>query len=159
MIPVVCLVIGALVFVAGSKRYVQRPPERTVLFNTLKLVGKAAICQPFHTSKQSEGGSFSDEFVDGVKRLLQVIPMSLLILPFIIAYMQMATIFIIQGEAMKKLGLLDASMMQNFDPISGTSLIVIHEIKSSQFSCVLTFLRYQRFLLFVHYSFVCGFCR
>jgi dipeptide/tripeptide permease len=112
------LVIGFLVFLAASKRYVKRPPEKTVLFRTLKLIGKSVVfCKPFQESKTSNGGELSDNFVDGVTRLLQVIPVAMLVLPFTIVYSQISTVFIIQGEAMKKMGLLDASVIANFDPI------------------------------------------
>lgn len=60
----------------------------------------------------------TDNFVDGVKRLCQVIPVACLVLPFNIVYAQITTVFILQGGAMRSMGLLDASMMSNFDPIS-----------------------------------------
>ena len=62
--------------------------------------------------------STSDPFVDGVKRLLQIIPVSLLVLPFNIVYGQMNTVFVLQGEAMKEVGIFSASFMTNFDSLS-----------------------------------------
>ena len=117
-LPACALGLGLLVFVLGSKRYVRRPPEKAALFTTFKLLGRQLVCKPFEASKTSNGGDIHDSFVDGVKRLILVIPISLLILPFIIAYSQMSTIFVLQGESMRKEGLLDASLMQSFDPIS-----------------------------------------
>ncbi|KAL3916479.1 MAG: hypothetical protein SGILL_005157, partial [Bacillariaceae sp.] len=117
-IPACALGLGLMVFIAGSKRYVRRPPEKKALFKTLKLLGNQLACKPFDASKVSNGGEMTDSFVDGVKRLLLVVPISLLVLPFVIAYSQMATVFVIQGEAMRNEGLLDASLMQMFDPIS-----------------------------------------
>ena len=118
IIPVITLFIGLVIFVMGKNRYVHRPPEKETMVSTLKLFGKSMFqCNSFEQSKQSNGGSFDDSFVDGVKRLLCVIPVSLLVLPFTIAYYQMSTVFVIQGEAMKQMGLLDASLMMNFDPL------------------------------------------
>jgi dipeptide/tripeptide permease len=118
LIPVGSLILGFLLFLSGSRRYVRRPASKAALFDTLRLIGKQMICKPFEASKKSNGGAFKDDDVDGVKRLLQVVPLSMLILPFTIAYSQMSTVFIVQGEAMKSLGVLDASLIGNFDPIS-----------------------------------------
>jgi proton-dependent oligopeptide transporter, POT family len=119
LVPCVSLVVGLLIFIAGSKRYIKRPPENKALLQTSKILGQRLLCcKSMDKSKLSNGGSFGDSFVDGVKRLLLVIPISLLTLPFNIAYSQMSTIFILQGVAMQPLGLLDAALMSSFDPIS-----------------------------------------
>lgn len=117
-IPVGALTIGLLAFVLGSKRYVREKPKKTALFNTLKVLGSAMVCKPVEKSKQSNGGMYNDRFVDGIKQLLAVIPISFLIVPFNIAYSQMTTVFIVQGEVMQPAGFMDASMMNNFDAIS-----------------------------------------
>jgi dipeptide/tripeptide permease len=118
LVPVCSLGVGLIIFLAFSGRFVKRAPEKTALFNTIKLLGKGILCKPFDKSKESNGGSMSDGFVDGVKRLIQVIPVACLVLPFNIVYAQITTVFILQGGAMRKMGLLDASLMSNFDPIS-----------------------------------------
>jgi len=117
-IPACALGLGLLIFLLGTNRYVRPKPQKTALFNTIKLIGKTAICKPMNDSKKSNGGALDDIFVDGVKHLIAVIPISALIIPFNIAYSQMSTVFIIQGDAMKPAGLFDAAMMNNFDAIS-----------------------------------------
>jgi proton-dependent oligopeptide transporter, POT family len=119
LIPCISLIVGLFIFIAGSKRYVKRPPENKALLHTSTILGKRLFCcKSLDDSKTSHGGTYDDVFVDGIKRLLLIIPISLLTLPFIIAYSQMSTIFILQGEALKPMGLLDASLMSSFDPIS-----------------------------------------
>jgi dipeptide/tripeptide permease len=117
-IPFVSMLLGYILFLSISKRFVKRAPEKTALFNTLKIIGLRTACKPFDESKQSNGGLLSDHFVDGVKRLLQIIPVSLLVLPFNIVYAQMTTLYIVQGEAMKTVGIFGPSFMSNFDSIS-----------------------------------------
>jgi dipeptide/tripeptide permease len=110
--------LGYILFLSVSKRFVKRAPEKTALFNTLKIIGLRTACKPFDASKESNGGLLSDHFVDGVKRLLQIIPVALLVLPFNIVYAQMTTVFILQGESMKAVGVFEPSFMSNFDSIS-----------------------------------------
>ena len=65
-------------------------------------------------SKKSNGGPILDSFVDGVKRLLIVAPVSALTLPFQIAYNQMSTIFVFQGNAMRTVAtVFNSSFMSN----------------------------------------------
>ena len=99
LIPLISVCIGFAIFLIFSKRFVKRAPEKTALFNTLKLVAKKTTCKHFDDSKVSNGGNLTDDFVDGVKRLLQIIPVALLVLPFNIVYSQMTTVFILQGQA------------------------------------------------------------
>jgi len=119
-IPVVGFIFGFAVFLAFSKRYVYRPPERKALFSTLGLIGNTAIrCKPLNKSKRSNGGFFPDHFVNGVKRLLIVAPVSMLTLPFNIAYNQMSTVFLFQGNAMRTVAtVVNSSFMTNFDSIA-----------------------------------------
>jgi hypothetical protein len=111
-IPFVSMLLGYILFLCMSKRFVKRAPEKTALFNTLKIIGKQAACKPFDASKQSNGGLLTDHFVDGVKRLLQIIPVALLVLPFYVVYGYR------EGEAMKQVGVFDATLMNNFDSLS-----------------------------------------
>ena len=69
-------------------------------------------------AKESNDGPLPDTFVDGVWRLLKIIPVNLLILPFNIVYNCMTGIFILQGEAMREVGVINASFMNNFDSFS-----------------------------------------
>jgi dipeptide/tripeptide permease len=72
LIPVCSLLIGLLVLVIFSSRYVKTPPQPTTIKNTFKLIGKKVVCKPLYASKISNGGTQSDSFVDGVKQLHQL---------------------------------------------------------------------------------------
>jgi len=118
-VPVFGFIIGFAVFLAFSKRYVRRPPESQALFGTLKLIGNSTIrCKSLNASKKSNGGSIPDSVVGGVKRLLVIAPVSMLTLPFNIAYNQMSSIFLFQGNAMRTVAFIDSSFMSNFDSFS-----------------------------------------
>lgn len=117
-IPVCVLGLGLIVFVLGTPRYVRRKADKTVSWNTFKLVGSRIACKPFEAAKESNGGHLADSFVEGVKRLLCVIPITMLTVPFSIAYSQMSTVFIVQGTVMRNAGIIDASLMNNADAIS-----------------------------------------
>lgn len=118
-IPFVAMCLGFMLFLFFSPRFVKRKPEKAALFNTLGLLGKSVFCcKSFTVAKESNGGPLSDTFVDGVWRLLKIIPVNLLVLPFNIVYNCMTGIFILQGEAMQEVGVVNASFMNNFDAFS-----------------------------------------
>jgi len=118
-IPFVAMCCGFLLFLLCSPRFVKRKPEKAALFNTLGLLGKSVFCcQSFAVAKESNDGPLPDTFVDGVWRLLKLIPVNLLVLPFNIVYNCMTGIFIMQGEAMQEVGVINASWMTNFDSFS-----------------------------------------
>lgn len=118
-IPFVSMSVGFLIFVSFSARYVKRPPEKKALFSTLGLLGKrVGQCKSMDLSKESNGGNLNDTFVDGVKRLLLVVPVTGLIIPFSMVYNQMNTVFVLQGQAMKAAGYFDESFMSVFDTIA-----------------------------------------
>jgi dipeptide/tripeptide permease len=122
MLPVTGLTLGVIIFLLGTKRYVRATPRKDTVSKTLKVIRTAAVCKPVEKSKQSNGGDVEDAFVNGIKQLLAVIPACSLTIPFNIVFAQMITVFSEQGMAMRSVGLLDASMMINFD--SFTVLIV-----------------------------------
>ena len=123
-IPFGSMLLGFGVFLLFSKRYVRRPPEKKALRSTLSLLGKRAVlCKKFDDSKKSNNGPLTDTFVDGVKRLLLVFPVTLLVVPFQLVYHQIHTAFVSQGLAMRAAGstdtvIIDASFMSVFDNIS-----------------------------------------
>ena len=118
------MILGFGVFLWFSKRYVRRPPEKKALRSTLSLLGqRAVLCKKFDDSKKSNNGPLTDTFVDGVKRLLLVFPVTLLIVPFNLVHHQIQTAFVSQGLAMRAAGssdtiIIDASFMSVFDNIS-----------------------------------------
>jgi len=108
-IPFISMCCGFIVFLSFSKRFVMRPPEKEALYSTLATIGKRVVsCRKFEDSKHE----------NGVKRLLMVFPVTLLIVPFGMVYSQMTTVFVVQGQAMKASGFVDASSMNTFDTIS-----------------------------------------
>ncbi|KAL7550727.1 hypothetical protein ACHAWF_013962, partial [Thalassiosira exigua] len=117
-IPCVTLVIGLIIFLCGSGRYVRAKPRKKALWASLGVLLTPVRCKSINSNKILHGGDIEDHFVDGVKSLLTVIPATSLILPFMVAYNQSATVYILQGQALESAGFIDASMMSNFDPIS-----------------------------------------
>jgi POT family proton-dependent oligopeptide transporter len=94
--PVGVLCIGILLFVLGTERYVKHKP-----------VGDMFAKNPIASSGDSSIG------------LNTIFRITALIIPFNIAYSQMATTFIIQGTVMEKaFGFIDAASMNNADAIS-----------------------------------------
>lgn len=118
LIPFITMFLGFALFLCFSPRFVKRKPERAALCNTLGLFGKQIFCcRSLERSKTSNGGRLEDPFVDGVYRLLKIVPVNLLVLPFNIVYTCMVGVFILQGQAMKQAAFVDASWMNNFDNI------------------------------------------
>jgi proton-dependent oligopeptide transporter, POT family len=91
-IPVVMLTLGVSLFFFGTPRYVIHKPRGDLLSTT------------------NDGTGLS---ISAVGRIC------LLIIPFNIAYSQMATTFVVQGTVMQKaLGFIDAASMNNADAIA-----------------------------------------
>jgi POT family proton-dependent oligopeptide transporter len=115
--PVFSLLTGLIVFVSFSSRYVKTPPQTATIKKTVKLVGKKIICRSLDASKKSNGGTQSDSFVDGVERLLSVVPVAFLVLPFYIAFASSFSVTVVQGSAMEAFGYMDAAVVQSFTSI------------------------------------------
>ena len=98
-LPVAMLSVGAFVFLCGSPRYIKsRPLQASIKKKT------ASIPPPL-------GAPNLD--------LTLILRISLLVVPFNIAYSQMATTFIVQGNVMRKaFYYIDASTMNNTDAIA-----------------------------------------
>ena len=91
-IPVAMLSLGVLLFILGTPRYVIYKPRGDMLAST------------------PDGSGLS---ISSVGRVC------LLIIPFNIAYSQMATTFVVQGTVMEKaFGFIDAASMNNADAIA-----------------------------------------
>eukprot|EP00934_Nitzschia_sp_Nitz4_P008441 Nitzschia sp. Nitz4//scaffold4_size323378//111435//113603//NITZ4_000648-RA/size323378-processed-gene-0.274-mRNA-1//1//CDS//3329553363//8431//frame0 len=91
--PLGMLCIGVTLFLLGTKRYVVHRPTGDM----------------FSSKKDSSNNSFG---------LSTVFRITTLIIPFNIAYSQMATTFIVQGTVMEKaFGWIDAACMNNADAI------------------------------------------
>ena len=97
--PVAMLCIAVLLYLLGTPRYVRSKPSGEV------FARKAGNSQP------DGGGSMI-----GLSTIFRI---SVLIIPFNIAYSQMATTFIVQGTVMKKaFGWIDAASMNNADAVA-----------------------------------------
>lgn len=118
-LPLWALAFGIFFLVLGSPRYVRLHPDHRPLQRTLQLLASALTNQqPLERAKKTLGGDYDSAFVEGVQRLLAVIPMSCLTLPFNVVYSQMMTVFVVQGSAMNSfLDLVDSSMMLNVEAI------------------------------------------
>ena len=116
MIPTCCFAVAVLVFVAGSSRYVRMKPQGKENLTVLAISGKA-VCglQGLERKRASRGGRYSDVLVQSIKQLCAIIPVTLLVVPFNIAYSQMVDTFVAQGTVMADCGFVDAAWMQNFD--------------------------------------------
>jgi dipeptide/tripeptide permease len=98
--PVAMLCIGVLLFVLGTPRYI-RQSKTGDLFSNKKTVKTVP-----------SGG---DQSIS----LFTIFRISTLIIPFCIAYSQMATTFIVQGNVMKEaFGIIDAASMNNADAVA-----------------------------------------
>ena len=94
MVPVGMLACGISCFLFGSHRYVVAKPRGDLLSTT------------------------AEERASGLS-LWSVLKMVMLIVPFCIAYSQMATTFIVQGTVMQKaFGFIDAASMNNADAVA-----------------------------------------
>jgi POT family proton-dependent oligopeptide transporter len=93
--PLMLLVIGVIIFVAGTPRYVCSPP-RGELFAKKKRVNR-------------------DETIS----LVTIFRVCILIVPFCVGYNQMPTTFIVQGTVMTKaFGFVDVASMNSLDATS-----------------------------------------
>ena len=93
-LPVAMLALGVALFSFGTSRYVRTGPKGDLF-----------------SAKGVDSGPTID--------LGAILRISILIIPFCIAYSQMATTFIVQGTVMKKaFGIIDAACMNNADAVS-----------------------------------------
>mmetsp|Transcript_13069 Transcript_13069/g.21485 ORF Transcript_13069/g.21485 Transcript_13069/m.21485 type:complete len:737 (+) Transcript_13069:46-2256(+) len=129
-IPVIVLVVGVSLFLLGGRRYVKPVPRYDVGYWMRDVVfgGEGGGGGRSSSSSRSQRDKMKEE-----QQLLQqsshngpadkvgigtVLLLSSLVIPFNIAYAQMATSFIVQGSVMKSWGMIDAPMMNNADAIS-----------------------------------------
>ena len=98
LLPVGMLALGILLFLAGTPRYVMSQPSGN-------------ICAP-----NKRRASPNNESTIPLTAILRI---SILIVPFCIAYSQLPTTFIVQGTVMRKaFGILDAASMNSLDALS-----------------------------------------
>jgi proton-dependent oligopeptide transporter, POT family len=114
MYPLAMLCIGVLLFLLGTPRYVRNRPAGN-FFAFLKSTA-SGLTPRFGKKKFIPAADPSDPPTIPLTTIFRI---SALIIPFNIAYSQMATTFIVQGTVMKKgFGFIDASTMNNADALS-----------------------------------------
>jgi proton-dependent oligopeptide transporter, POT family len=107
MVPVSLLALGILIFVAGTPRYVIAKPKGEIHF----FCNSSSSSSSNNTQKAGEDPPSISLFT--------VFRISLLIVPFCIAYSQMPTTFIVQGTVMRKaFHVVDAATMNALDALS-----------------------------------------
>lgn len=137
-IPVAMLGLGVLMFVLGTKRYVRPRPSRQDVRLMLEDKWENCCCrqawgrnlpsppsQPMMATTKTPPSkhdimvmniqSGPEESKVGVGT---IVILSGLVVPFNVAYAQMATTFIVQGSVMTNFGVVDAPMMNNADAVS-----------------------------------------
>jgi proton-dependent oligopeptide transporter, POT family len=114
------LCIGVMLFLLGTPRYVRHPPAGDFLATIKRNVAGWTSRQGKKKNLTTAVVAVVDEAPDGPTIPLSTIfRISALIVPFNIAYSQMATTFIVQGTVMKKgFGFIDASTMNNADALA-----------------------------------------
>lgn len=106
-LPVILLFFGAILFAAGSSRYVRQTPDIVVFWKALWKKKKVSSYSPITNNSGND------------IPLSVICRVSLLIVPFSIVYSQMSTTFIVQGTVMKRAyGFIDAACMNNADAIA-----------------------------------------
>jgi len=105
-LPVISLTIAIVLFLAGTPRFVRSRPS----FHLSDLFGK---------KKKKVSPVYAINNTGDKIPLSTIVRVSLLVVPFNIAYSQMATTFIVQGTVMQKaFGFIDAACMNNADAIA-----------------------------------------
>lgn len=104
-IPAGTMTLAIIIFLLGSSRYVKMKPNGKSLVDTFRVIGSSLKCntsskscgcmQGMEPTKVSKGGRYPDYFVDGVKSLLTVLPITSLIIPFAVVYSQMVSISLV----------------------------------------------------------------
>ena len=112
LLPVGLLALGVALFVAGTSRYVITKP-RGGLWQ--QLFTKAPKQRKVLPQTMSPGGTTAIPNIP----LSSIGRITILIVPFCIAYSQMPTTFIVQGTVMRKaFGFVDAATMNGLDSLS-----------------------------------------
>ncbi|KAL3803031.1 hypothetical protein ACHAWO_003830 [Cyclotella atomus] len=121
-IPVVILGLGVGLFVAGGGKYVKPKPKQDLHLvlsevgnAVMRCCGRQSSSGRRTTQKYSRIQPSTSESKVGIGTIALV---SGLVVPFNVAYAQMATTFILQGTVMKNYWIIDAPMMNNADAIS-----------------------------------------
>jgi len=115
-IPVAMLGLGVACFVAGSSKYVKPRPKHDVRY-VISEISKWIGCGEKNRGSKQKHRINTNPTTNQVG-IGTITLVSGLVVPFNVAYAQMATTFILQGTVMKNWWVVDAPMMNNADAIS-----------------------------------------
>ena len=115
-IPLASFGLAMIIFAAGSSKYVRMKPQGSPVLEMVKVLVSGAKLMSLEKCKKSNGGLYEDKFIEDVRAVLRLMPIFLLEIPLLIAYNQMSTAFLTQGEKMD-CGSMSPAQMQNVDPI------------------------------------------
>ncbi|KAJ2002669.1 hypothetical protein H4R26_003495 [Coemansia thaxteri] len=108
MIPAIMFFVGIVIFVAGSKRYIKKKPQGTVLVKVWRCMRyarnnkKAGQAHWLDGALGAPGGDWDDEFVVGLQRSLRACKVFLFYPLYWALYNNMSDNFINQGLTMKR---------------------------------------------------------
>ncbi|KAL9184984.1 hypothetical protein ACHAXT_002761 [Thalassiosira profunda] len=114
-IPVCMLTLGVMLFLSGTGRFVRPQPKHDVNYYVHEAL---AHCGCGKRRSKRDRMAVQPGAVQSKVNVVTIAMLSSLVVPFNVAYAQMATTFIVQGSVMENFGLVDAPMMNNADAIS-----------------------------------------
>ena len=119
-IPVCMLGLGVSLFLFGTPRYVRPRPKHDASWVVHEMLN-ACGCGRTRRSKRDKSNKMmmiQPNPMESKVGIGTIAMLSGLVVPFNVAYAQMATTFIVQGSVMDNFGLVDAPMMNNADAVS-----------------------------------------
>jgi len=119
-IPVCMLGLGVVLFWMGTARYVKPKPKHDASYVVHEMLAVCG-CGGKRRSKR-ERLVIQPSPAESKVGVGTIIMLSGLVVPFNVAYAQMATTFIVQGSVMENFGIIDAPMMNNADAFSVLAL-------------------------------------
>jgi|LauGreDrversion4_2_1035121.scaffolds.fasta_scaffold10049_5 peptide/histidine transporter 3/4 len=120
-IPVVAFAVATVVLIIGSKRYVMIKPEGSVVVQILNVIAASIGSLSLRKCRKSQGGRFEDHFIDDAASLFTLLPFFAMIIPFMVAYFQISTVYESQTAKMDLfIGSweMPTPYMCNIDPIA-----------------------------------------
>ncbi|XP_077999201.1 solute carrier family 15 member 4-like [Glandiceps talaboti] len=113
LIPVISILIAVVLLLIGRNSYINKPPEGSaysrvgkILYQSVrrlrsKSVSGTDIDSCLDRAKETNGGSYLEVHVEEVKSLGRIVPVFLTIIPYWTIYMQMQSVYFLQGERMR----------------------------------------------------------
>ncbi|KAF4652167.1 hypothetical protein FOL47_011236 [Perkinsus chesapeaki] len=123
IIPLVAFFVATLSFVVGGLlgRFVKAKPQGSAVLKILQVMISSVRKCSLEKNKKSRGGQYDDGFIEDVKALLRLVPLFCLIIPFVIAYVNLSTAYLTQAQKMNRRTFnfeIPPALMVNVDPIA-----------------------------------------